>query len=914
MTMLMKRLIRRLTAPAALAAAVLLAAWGPLAVPVLAASQPNITPSTVQIVPPGTTYPDVAGTLLDQYGNPIPDASLTLTMENATSGATPATLGPFTGTTNSNGQFSIQVTPGAVGQFWPEITATNQYGSATFQYPNDLLNVTQYPPSALYEWAVYGSNGPQNTSNVTPSTFTGQLYPVAAQLVNDTGTPINGVNVTVSVPTDPGATVMALPPSCLETSSGCSSTESGTGSLQQTTGTYAANSGEVGVDVIFTQPGQQTVEVQYNNTVQTLTVTVYPGAVAQITNWAVDAAVVLTPALNSNLTINSSAGFSESGSYRNDSGNGYTWVNVAPGGAGSVTYTFTASDQETVVYGIPAGGFLNNDPVDIAVDGTNVATITTDIGGGGSTTSTWLQLWQYTFSPGSHTITFTSGSGYTTIGINVYGLWLGNYANNGGTPVGSSVQAGTVLYVSGTAVNSDGQQVPAGTQVVVEMPGSNAAPVTTYTVQTASGTGYFQAQLTPTAAGSWWVEAQASGSTFQDVDLGVTPAGLSSWPTYMGIEQANNGTTWAPQPTGYQPTGQYKMATACLPGTGPGFGTTCQPLAEGLTSGIWVGDKYGNGEDNQTLPISFVCSASNGGSCPASPASPITLNAGGVFGWSGWSTPGSYVVYAEMGGQIISGLQFSISASAEEPNGLANASVTICGPPGSGYQPDCTTTAISDPASPPTLTAPAGSSISMSGCSTYNGAPDLGGWEIFGGIGGTGNPEKAISSNPSTGCFVITGIMPYEAGTGTSAYQNPTPPLGQSPNDAYDIWATPSFGWGWLQPLDVLPGPVAQMSTDIVGNGAGVQWWATTGAAVLVDVSATDQYGNPVSGMVDWSTTMPTSNGTGGPGATSGSFSLNNGQGSFGLWSVSHGTWPITLTVKDQYDHLLTQTIYVSVG
>ena len=391
----------------------------------------------------------------------------------------------------------------------------------------------------------------------------------------------------------------------------------------------------------------------------------------------------------------------------------------------------------------------------------------------------------------------------------------------------------------------------------------------------------------------------------------MTPGAPAAGPSAMWSGQANNGTTYSRQPTGYQPTGQYWMATACLPGTGPGFGTTCQPLAEGTYVGLWVADEYGNPEDNQTLPIIFACSASNGGSCPTPPASPITLSGVGTVGYGAFQTPGAYVVYAEIGGQPIAGIQFSISASAEEPNGVANANVTICPPSGTGE--GCSTTAISDPSSPPMLTAPAGSSISMSGCNTYNGAPDPGGWVIFGSIAGTGTPQQNITSNPSTGCFAMTGMVPYEAGTGTTSWQNPLPPLGQSPNDAYDAWVTPGFGWSWIQPLDVLPGPVARVSADVVGDGAGSPEWLTTGAAVLIEVRATDQYGNPVSGTVNWSTTLPVGNGNGGSGASSGSFSLTNGRGSFGLWGTTAGDWPVTLTVTDQYGHSITKTIYVNI-
>ena len=739
--MTMKRLIRRLTAPAALAAAMLLAAWGPMAVPVLAASQPNITPSTVQIVPPGTTYPDVSGTLLDQYGNPIGGASLSLTMENATSGATPATLGPFTGTTNSNGQFSIQVTPGAVGQFYPQIVATNQYGSATFTYPNDLLNVTEYPPSTIYEWAVYGSNGPQNTSNVTPSTFTGQLYPIAAQLVNDTGTPINGVDVTVSVPTDPGATVMALPPSCLETSSGCSSTESGTGSLQQTTGTYAANSGEVGVDVIFTQPGQQTIQVTYDNTVQTLTVTVYPGAVAQITGWSVD---------------------------------------------------------------------------------------------------------------------------------------TGNYADAGGSPVGGTVQAGTALYVSGTAVNSDGQQVPAGTQIVVEMPGGNAAPVTTYTVQTAGGSGYFQAELTPTAAGSWWVEAQASGSTFQDVDLGVTAGNPAMGYTVVW----NPPAIVAPNATfgnfGGELTDQYGNGIGGVQAT-----LTCTSLPPGTYA-------YDTG------PTTASYTTNGTGSCPSVGGTTPT-NVSGGFGIN--ITPGSpssgssyalefAAAFPGTSGVTVKNSQIII-VSDNWPTSVEYANLTISDY-GGGGAPLSSTPYWTQSFSSSPINVTAGDKISIQGeilnANTGVPVPNDMVW-----INLDGNSVIGLTTN-ADGVF-STPLNVVFAGSGTYL-QN------------ISVAGTQDVISAGIQQLNVSPdNPTMQLAITLNTPSSpvtGVYYGTGVGAPLRIEVQVIDQYGNPVQASVTFFT--PTEVWLESTGAVQNGWSQTVTAGPDGMaiggpvWFVHNGSWPITVT------------------
>jgi hypothetical protein len=92
------------------------------------------------------------------------------------------------------------------------------------------------------------------------------------------------------------------------------------------------------------------------------------------------------------------------------------------------------------------------------------------------------------------------------------------------------------------------------------------------------------------------------------------------------------------------------------------------------------------------------------------------------------------------------------------------------------------------------------------------------------------------------------------------------------------------------------------------------EWPDCPGHPRDVTPAHTDQYGNPISGTVNWSTIMPTTNENAQPVPNSGSFSLSNGQGSFGLWTTEGGNWPVTLTVTDQYGHSLTKTIYININ
>lgn len=210
----------------------------------------SVSPSTTQVwtsqnpVP----LPVVTGTVTDMYGNAINGGSITLSGGYGNN---------VSGTTNSNGGFSLSITPTNIGGPYPIKATVN---GIVFSGVANII-VSQYPPTSLKMWALNGT-----------SVYTGQLYPIVAELYDQGLNPLNGQSITFSVLTDPTATVMNLTPS--------GPGGSGTGTLAQTTGTYT--SGQAGVNVIFDQPGTQSIEVKYNDTVQILTVNVYPSNVAQI--------------------------------------------------------------------------------------------------------------------------------------------------------------------------------------------------------------------------------------------------------------------------------------------------------------------------------------------------------------------------------------------------------------------------------------------------------------------------------------------------------------------------------------------------------------------------------------------------------------------------------------------------------
>lgn len=97
---------------------------------------PVISPNKVQAIPDGgKTYPTISGILLDQYGNVIANAKVSVS-----GGWDPGV--PAVGTTNSQGYFIITLNPQTVGgPYYPTITATSANGTTTQTYTDTSLTV-----------------------------------------------------------------------------------------------------------------------------------------------------------------------------------------------------------------------------------------------------------------------------------------------------------------------------------------------------------------------------------------------------------------------------------------------------------------------------------------------------------------------------------------------------------------------------------------------------------------------------------------------------------------------------------------------------------------------------------------------------------------------------------------------------
>ncbi len=137
----------------------------------------NVTITTdqtidVQFVPSSTTY-TYSGTLTDQNGNPVPNSSITI--------ASSATNLSYNGSTDSNGNFSITVTPGT----YDIVIAGGGATSANPDYAN---------------WSIRSSNNDINltTSNVSGQTLQIDMVPLTVTVNDANGNPLANIPVTGS--------------------------------------------------------------------------------------------------------------------------------------------------------------------------------------------------------------------------------------------------------------------------------------------------------------------------------------------------------------------------------------------------------------------------------------------------------------------------------------------------------------------------------------------------------------------------------------------------------------------------------------------------------------------------------------------------------------------------------------------
>jgi len=208
---------------------------------------PVISPSVAQSTSDGGTVdPTITGTVVDAYGNPIPDASVSVT------GGWDS--GSFTGTTTSEGTFAIGLDPVTIGgPYHPTIAVSDHSGSNSTTYSSASLTVVQH----VYQLTLSPANGSSSTPAGTP-------YGITATLT-EAGAPVSGASITFTVPSGDTATTWAA--------NGTTPNVTGPTSITATTN----SSGQVTVEAAFeNNTGSQTVRATYprNSTNATLSVDV----------------------------------------------------------------------------------------------------------------------------------------------------------------------------------------------------------------------------------------------------------------------------------------------------------------------------------------------------------------------------------------------------------------------------------------------------------------------------------------------------------------------------------------------------------------------------------------------------------------------------------------------------------------
>lgn len=110
-------------------------------------------------------------------------------------------------------------------------------------------------------------------------------------------------------------------------------------------------------------------------------------------------------------------GFSAAGSYNLADDR----ISLGAGATASFSFSVPPGQVQIVAYGIPTGGYVNNAPAEVSVNGVTDTMINQDLGGFGVTTPAQLLLWRKSFGAGDYVLTIRSGG----FAANVYGLWIG---------------------------------------------------------------------------------------------------------------------------------------------------------------------------------------------------------------------------------------------------------------------------------------------------------------------------------------------------------------------------------------------------------------------------------------------------------------------------------------------------------
>lgn len=371
----------------------------------------------------------------------------------------------------------------------------------------------------------------------------------------------------------------------------------------------------------------------------------------------------------------------------------------------------------------------------------------------------------------------------------------------------------------------------------------------------------------------------AASSTFQDVDLGVTPAAIAQAHPW-GIESSNLSCTWNSIANAY-------VNCTLSPTIPVGNYTIIFSLA----------DHYSNSENNVADNVIITCSANNGGACPFGSVSASTPTTGyGAVNAPAYNFPtGTYTVAATNGGQSIGALTFSTSTTAVVPSYMTDIYVSTSSGTYGPYSGSASNNNITNPT---TINTQAGSNVTISGVLVDSAGNPVPNWDyVVYAAGGTGSGEAVISTN-SSGAFSVT-VTPMEAGGG---------------NAWHEAWASTGYA-AFNQPLNVTPAPIndgGQVNIMLNAENVGAQLWITNGAEFNAMISTFDAYGNAISGTATLTTPLPSAGGT---SPQTYSCTLTSGTCVIGPISVGFtpGDWPINVTVADQYGDTKSVTVYENI-
>ncbi len=396
---------------------------------------PEISPSVVQsTLDGGSTYPVITGVALDQYGNPVAGAAVTVT-----GGWDPGV--DFTGTANAEGYFAITLTPVAIGgPYEPTIMVQTAQGSNTQTYSDTSLSVVQN----LYSLTLSSLSG-ASVSAGTPATLEVSLTAFGTA----SSFPVSGASVSCSVTSSDGASAWST----------SSPTPSGPATLTLTTDTQGQATAQVAFEPYL---GAQTVDCQSAalGVSATLNLTVTSNAPA-VASWAAatpnpvsagqlfTASVTLLDGYGFPLAAGEPVVVSFPGS------SGATWL-TSSGGAAGGSLTSTVAGSGSVAIASAAGqsvsGLASSGPV--TVDPGPLRYFYPVLGDSGDQ---WLSGYSWTNDSSSAQGPTNDYGGFTSSPATVAGIGFDGYGNQ--VP-GATATLGCTAYDGGTCPSLPGSASP----------------------------------------------------------------------------------------------------------------------------------------------------------------------------------------------------------------------------------------------------------------------------------------------------------------------------------------------------------------------------------------------------------------------------------------------------------------------